>query len=122
MQDSIRRYLSREELGTAAYGRLAGSALAGLWVAGELAALAAPTVAVVGTRAPSEDGRRLAQRLASDLGAAGVCVISGLALGIDAAAHTGALAAGAPTIGVLGGGHERFFPPRNAELARRMIA
>jgi DNA processing protein len=49
-------------------------------------------------------------------------VISGLALGIDAAAHEGALAAGAPTIGVLGGGHERFFPPRNAELGRRIVA
>ena len=122
MEESIRRFLTREELAEAAYGRLAGSALAGLWVAGELAALAAPTVAVVGPRAPSEDGRRLAQRLASDLGAAGVCVISGLALGIDAAAHAGALAARAPTIGVLGGGHDRFFPPRNAELARRIVA
>jgi DNA processing protein len=122
VEESIRRFLTREELAEAAYGRLAGSALAGLWVAGELAALAAPTVAVVGTRAPSEDGRRLAQRLASDLGAAGVCVISGLALGIDAAAHAGALAARAPTIGVLGGGHDRFFPPRNAELARRIVA
>lgn len=122
MQDTLRRFLTRDELAAAAYGRLAGTALPGLWVAGELNGLAAPTVAVVGTRAPSEDGRRLAQRLATGLGAAGVCVISGLALGIDAAAHTGALAAGAPTIGVLGGGHERFFPPRNAELARRMVA
>lgn len=122
MQDTLRRFLTREELAAAAYGRLAGTVLPGLWVAGELGGLAAPTVAVVGTRAPSEDGRRLAQRLATGLGAAGVCVISGLALGIDAAAHTGALAAGAPTIGVLGGGHERFFPPRNAELARRMVA
>jgi DNA processing protein len=122
MEDSIRRFLTREELAEAGYGRLAGSALAGLWVAGELSGLAAPTVAVVGTRAPSEDGRRLAHRLATALGAAGVCVISGLALGIDAAAHDGALAAGAPTIGVLGGGHDRFFPPRNAELARRIVA
>jgi DNA processing protein len=122
VEESIRRFVTREELAEAAYGRLAGSALAGLWVAGELSALAAPTVAIVGTRAPSEDGRRLAQRLASDLGGAGVCVLSGLALGIDAAAHTGALAAGALTIGVLGGGHDRFFPPRNAELARRIVA
>jgi DNA processing protein len=122
VEESIRRFLTREELAEAAYGRLAGSALAGLWVAGELTALAAPTVAVVGTRAPSEDGRRLAARLAGDLGSAGVCVISGLALGVDAAAHAGALAAGAPTLGVLGGGHDRFFPPRNAELARRIIA
>jgi DNA processing protein len=48
-------------------------------------------------------------------------VISGLATGIDAAAHEGSLAAGAPTVGVLGGGHDRFFPPRNAELARRIV-
>jgi DNA processing protein len=122
VEESIRRFLTREELAVAAYGRLTGAALAGLWAAGELAALAAPTVAVVGTRAPSEDGRQLAHRLAADLGAAGVCVISGLALGIDAAAHAGSLAAGAPTIGVLGGGHDRFFPPRNAELARRIVA
>ena len=122
MEDSARRFLTREELGEAAFGRLAGSALPGLWVAGNLGALAAPTVAIVGTRAPSDDGRRFAHRLAADLGRAGICVISGLALGIDAAAHEGALAAGAPTIGVLGGGHDRFFPPRNGELARRMIA
>ena len=122
MHDSLRRYLTRAELAEEAYGRLAGSALEGLWVAGELTALAAPTVAIVGTRAPSEDGRRLAGRLATELAAAGVCVVSGLALGIDAAAHGGALAACAPTIGVLGGGHDRFFPPRNAELARRIVA
>jgi DNA processing protein len=122
VEDSLRRFLTREELVGAAFGRLAGSALAGLWVAGDLSCLAAPTVAIVGTRAPSDDGRRLAQQFASELGAAGVCVISGLALGIDAAAHTGALAAGAPTVGVLGGGHDRFFPPRNADLARRVIA
>ena len=119
---SNRRFLSRSELEGAAFGRLAGTALDGLWVAGTLDGLAAPTVAVVGTRVPSDDGRRIAQRLAADLGRAGVCVVSGLALGIDAAAHEGALAAAAPTIGVLGGGHERFFPPRNAELARRVVA
>ena len=122
MVESIRRFLTREELTEKAFGRLAGSALAGLWVAGDLSALAAPTIAIVGTRAPSDDGRRLAHQFAADLGTAGVCIISGLALGVDAAAHTGALAAGAPTIGVLGGGHERFFPPRNAELARRIVA
>jgi DNA processing protein len=110
------------ELEEAAAGRSRGALPGGLWVAGSLAGLAAPAVAVVGTRAPSEDGRQLARQLAADLGRAGVCVISGLATGIDAAAHEGALDAGAPTIGVLGGGHDRFFPPRNAELGRRMIA
>jgi DNA processing protein len=122
MDGLVRRYRTRAELEEEAGGRLAATTVGGLWVAGSLAGLAAPTVAIVGTRAPSDDGRRLAQRLARDLGHAGVCVISGLALGIDAAAHEGALAAGAPTIGVLGGGHDRFFPPRNAELARRIAA
>jgi DNA processing protein len=84
--------------------------------------LKGPTVAIVGTRAATPYGKGLAKRFAADLGAAGCCIISGLALGIDAAAHEGALAAGAPTIGVLGGGHERFFPPRNRALAERMIA
>lgn len=122
MESEPRRYLDRAALATDAFGRLGGTALAGLWVAGSLAGLAAPTVAVVGTRAPSEAGRSLARRLAAGLGRAGVCIVSGLALGIDGAAHEGALDAGAPTIGVLGGGHARFFPPRNAELAARIVA
>ena len=122
MDATLRHYRTHAQLEDDAYGRLAGTALSGLWIVGSLAGLAAPTVAVVGTRAPSEDGRRIARQLAFDLGRNGVCVISGLALGIDAAAHEGALAAGAPTIGVLGGGHARFFPPRNAELARRVVA
>jgi len=113
--------LPRPALEAAAFGRLVDIALDGLWVAGSLAGLAAPTVAVVGTRAPSDAGRRLAYDLGRDLAAAGVCVVSGLALGIDGAAHAGALAAGAPTIGVLGGGHGHFFPARNRELADRMI-
>jgi len=60
--------------------------------------------------------------MTADLGAAGCCVLSGLAVGIDAAAHEGALSAGAPTIGSLGGGHARFFPRRNRGLAARMVA
>ena len=94
----------------------------GLWASGCLDGLARPTVAVVGTRAATPYGRRLAHRFAADLGAAGCCVVSGLALGIDAAAHEGALDAGAPTIGVLGGGHRKFFPSRNRSLAEQMIA
>ncbi len=122
MDRASRRFVSRFELDSLCGQRLAHARLDGLYVAGALDALAAPTVAVVGTRAPSEAGRRLAHRLAADLGAAGVCVISGLALGIDGAAHAGSLTVGAPTIGVLGGGHDHFFPARNRELAARMIA
>lgn len=52
---------------------------------------------------------------------AGCCIVSGLALGIDAEGHLGALEAGAPTIGILGGGHGHFFPKRNAALAERIV-
>lgn len=116
------RFVSRLELDALRPGRLGEARLVGLYVVGSIEGLAAPTVAIVGTRAPSDAGRQIAYRLAADLGAAGVCVISGLALGIDGAAHAGSVAAGAPTIGVLGGGHGHFFPPRNRELAARMIA
>ena len=93
-----------------------------LWCWGALDGLRRPTVAIVGTRAASSYGKALARRFAADLGAAGCCIVSGLALGIDASAHNGAIEAGAPTIGVLGGGHDRFFPPRNRGLAERMVA
>jgi DNA processing protein len=122
MDATDRRWIAHEGLANDFPARFSGLALPGLWVAGTLEGLAAPCVAVVGTRAPSDAGRRLARLLGEELGGAGVCVVSGLALGIDAAAHEGALAAGGPTIGVLGGGHECFFPPRNRELAGRMVA
>jgi DNA processing protein len=93
-----------------------------IWCAGSLEGLRRAVIAIVGTRAATPYGKALARRFAAELGAAGCCIISGLALGIDAAAHEGALDAGAPTIGVLGGGHARFFPPRNRNLAERMIA
>ena len=94
----------------------------GLWCCGDLGGLGRPCVAIVGTRAATGYGRSVATRLAADLGRAGCCVVSGLALGIDAAAHEGALEAGAPTIGILGGGHRCFFPRRNRPLAERIVA
>jgi DNA processing protein len=96
--------------------------LDGLYAAGVLDGLAAPTVAIVGTRAPSPFGRAVAFGIARSLGEHGICVLSGLALGIDGAAHAGALAAGAPTIGILGGGHARFFPREHRPLAGEMLA
>lgn len=93
----------------------------GLWASGTLDGLQGPTVAIVGTRAATPYGAGLATAFGRELGRAGCCILSGLALGIDAAAHRGALAAGAATIGVLGGGHRRFFPRRNERLAREMI-
>ena len=114
--------MARPELDALCGDRLGDAALAGLWAAGTLDGLRAPCVAVVGTRAPSDDGRRRARRIAEELARSGVCIVSGLALGVDGAAHEGSLAAGAPTIGVLGGGHDHFFPPRHRELAARIVA
>jgi DNA processing protein len=116
------RFVDREDLFTARPHRAEGVRFRGLWVSGSLAGLERPTVAVVGTRAPSEGGRSRSHALAARLAAAGVCVISGLALGIDGAAHAGALAGGGPTLGILGGGHGHFFPRRNRALAVAMLA
>jgi DNA processing protein len=98
------------------------AAAAGLWCTGTLAGLERPCVAIVGTRAATPLGKRIAREFAAQLGSAGCCILSGLALGIDAAAHLGALDAGAPTIGVLGSGHGQFFPVRNRLLADQMAA
>ncbi len=78
-------------------------------------------VAIVGTRAATAYGKALARRFAQQLVQAGCCIVSGLALGIDAAAHQGALDCGGPTIGILGSGHRRFFPARNRPLAQRLL-
>lgn len=103
-------------------GRGAPVRFSALHVVGAIDPPAERSVAVVGTRAPSESGRALARTIGAELAAAGVCVVSGLALGIDAAAHEGALDRGGRTIGVLGGGHAAFYPRRNLDLARRMLA
>jgi DNA processing protein len=87
---------------------------------GHLAVLERPTVAVVGARNASAAGIKLAGRLARELGEAGLAVVSGLARGIDAAAHRGSLATG--TIAVLAGGHNRIYPPENLELAGAILA
>lgn len=94
-----------------------------LFVLGEPAALdPARSVAVVGTRRPTDGGRRLAGAIAAALAGAGATVVSGLAIGIDGAAHAGALAAGGPTAAVLGGGHARLYPRAHARLAEAIAA
>ena len=77
----------------------------------------APAVAVVGTRRPSLYGLGVAERLGRELGGQGLVVVSGLARGIDAAAHRGALQAGGITVAVLGSGLSQLYPPEHAELA-----
>jgi DNA processing protein len=79
-----------------------------------------PTVAVVGTRAPTRYGIGIAAQLGADLSATGVSIVSGLALGIDAAAHEGACGSGAPPIGVVAGGLDDPYPRRHARLWERV--
>jgi DNA processing protein len=85
-------------------------------------ALAARSVAIVGARACSSYGARVARSFAHDLAAGGVTVLSGLARGIDAEAHRGALDAGGLTVAVLGCGIDRDYPASHAELATRIAA
>jgi DNA processing protein len=87
-----------------------------------VALCASPAVAMVGARSPSAAGERFARTLARELAEAGVSVISGLALGIDAACHAGALDGAGRTVAVLGCGIDRDYPRRNAALARRIAA
>lgn len=91
-----------------------------LWLKGE-APPARASVAVVGSRKASQAGLRAARELGRGLAQAGVAVLSGLARGIDAAAHQGALEAG-PTWGVLGSGLLRPYPPEHRPLMTRMAA
>lgn len=92
-----------------------------LWVRGDPARLAGPIVALVGARAASAYGRAQARRLASELAAAGLAVVSGLARGVDGEAHRGALAAGGVTLAVLGCGVDRVHPPAHRSLAERIV-
>ncbi|MCB2187201.1 MAG: DNA-processing protein DprA [Deltaproteobacteria bacterium] len=91
-----------------------------LYVRGDLAGCRTGGVALVGSRHTSAYGRRLARDLAQGLAAAGLSVISGLARGVDAAAHQAALEAGGHTVGVLGSGLNVAYPPENAGLMADM--
>lgn len=77
----------------------------------------APMIAIVGSRRATPYGRRAAQRLARELSDAGVAIVSGLARGVDAAAHQGALEGPTPTVAVMATGLDRIYPPEHAELA-----
>ena len=93
----------------------------GLRLRGEWPSPQAPWVAIVGSRRPSPYGEAVAERLATDLGAAGAVVVSGLALGIDAAAHEGCIKGGGRTVAVLGTGVDVVYPRANADLAARIL-
>ena len=91
-----------------------------LFLRGDAAALQAPMVAFVGARAASAGGLSTARRLAGELASTGLVIVSGLARGIDAAAHEGALEAGGRTVAVQACGPERVYPAVHRRLARRI--
>jgi DNA processing protein len=90
-----------------------------LAVRGRLAVLNQPMVAMVGSRNASAAGVKFAEQLARELGAAGLIVVSGLARGIDAAAHRASVATG--TVATLAGGHDHIYPPEHVPLAEALI-
>lgn len=91
-----------------------------LFCRGELLDIDQVAIAIVGTRHASNYGRAIATRLATGLAMAGFTIVSGLARGIDAAAHRAALAAGGRTVAVLGGGLLKMYPPEHAQLAKEI--
>ena len=93
-----------------------------LWTRGQIDAIARPAVAIVGSRAGSPYALAVAERLAADLAARGVVIISGLARGVDSAAHRGALRGAGSTVAVLGSGADVIYPPEHAGLARDLEA
>ena len=98
------------------------SAPPGLFVRGRLPAHETPAVAIVGTRKPSIPGTRFARQLARTFALLGITVVSGMARGIDTAAHEGALGAGGLTVAVVGTGVDVVYPPENDDLMRRIAA
>jgi DNA processing protein len=92
-----------------------------LYVAGDITPLSLPQLAIVGSRNPTGLGRDTSMQFAQQLSRAGLVVTSGLALGVDAAAHRGALSVGAPTVAVVGRGLDAVYPAENAGLARAII-
>ncbi|MDB5964240.1 MAG: dprA [Polaromonas sp.] len=79
-----------------------------------------PRLAIVGSRNPTPQGEINARAFASSFGATGLCIVSGLALGVDGAAHEGALLGGGTTIAVVGTGLDRVYPKKHLELAHRI--
>ena len=91
-----------------------------LYVNGDPGALHLPAIAIVGSRNPTQGGLSNAFEFARHLGSRGFCIVSGLAQGIDTAAHRGALEAGTPTVAFLGHGIDRVYPASNRELAHEI--
>jgi DNA processing protein len=118
------RFLARSDPGFPPLLRAIHDPPPGLFVRGEQETelLARPAVALVGARTCSAYGRQIARSLGRELAGAGLVVVSGLARGVDAEAHRGALEAAGTTVAVLGCGIDRDYPAANRELARQVAA
>mgnify|MGYP000042897309 CR=1 FL=1 len=93
-----------------------------LYVKGDTGLLSRPALAVVGARSATPQGEANAEAFAACLSGAGLSIVSGMALGIDAAAHRGGLSGPGSTVAVIGTGADRIYPARNGDLARRIAA
>ena len=91
-----------------------------LWARGDCEVLARPAVAVIGSRAASPYALQVGTRIAAELAERGIVVVSGLARGVDSAAHRGCLEGGGATVAVLGCGVDRVYPPEHADLASQI--
>lgn len=92
-----------------------------LFINGEILLSDFNAIAIVGTRLPTYYGLRQCEKLSYDLAIRGITVVSGMARGIDTAAHKGAMKAGGRTIAVLGSGHNHIYPPENRKLYNEII-
>jgi DNA processing protein len=93
-----------------------------LWVRGDVQLLSQPALAVVGTRHPTPYGVGMAEMLSRDLALRGMIILSGMARGVDTAAHKGAIAAKAPTVAIWGTGIDVIYPKENKALAEQILA
>jgi len=92
-----------------------------IYVNGEISPKDKKAIAIVGTRTATRYGKETAERLARELSSLGITILSGLAIGIDAAAHQGALEAGGRTLAVLGSGIDQIYPRQNVKLAEKIV-
>jgi DNA processing protein len=93
-----------------------------LWMRGDASLLSRAIIAVVGTRHPTPYGTGMAEKLSRDLALRGITILSGMARGVDTAAHKGAIAAGRPTVAVWGTGVDVVYPKENKSLAEQIVA
>ncbi|MFH1381026.1 MAG: DNA-processing protein DprA, partial [Candidatus Omnitrophota bacterium] len=92
-----------------------------LFVNGTILPQDVEAIAIVGTRRATEYGMKQAEKIAFELALMGITIVSGMAKGIDTAAHTGALKAGGRTIAILGSGHDNIYPKENMKLYERIV-